>query len=168
MQLIPQRLSFLGELPRGEPGTAQTLRLMRGLVNQYKRDPYIREVALALVAGLRPKDWAGEIRAVFEYVRDRIRYVRDIDGYETLHTPPVTMDLEAGDCDDKSTLLAALLGSIGHPTRFVAVGYEAPGSYSHVYVETKRGAQWVPLDATMPHPVGWAPRPPLARLVIHN
>jgi len=158
----------LGELPRGEPGTAETLRLMRSLANQYKRDSSIREAALSLVAGLRPKDWAGEIRTIFEYVRDQIRYVRDVQGFETLQTPPVTMDLEAGDCDDKSMLLAALLGAIGHPTRFVAVGYQSPGAYSHVYVETRLGTRWVALDATMPHPVGWTPRHPVSRLVVHN
>lgn len=168
MHLHPQRLTFLGELPKGEPGTTQTLHLMRKLANQFKRDPYIREVTLSLIAGLQPKDWIGEIRTVFEYVRDRIRYARDIHGAETLQTPPVTLDLEAGDCDDKSTLLAAMLGSIGHPTRFVAVGYERPGAYSHVYVETRHGSRWIAMDATVKQPLGWAPRPPLTRLVIHN
>lgn len=168
MLLSPQRQSFLGELPKGEPGTVATLHLMRRLVNQYKRDLQIREAALALVSGLRPKDWHGEVRAVFDMVRDRIRYSRDVHGVETLQTPPVTLDLEAGDCDDKSTLLAAMLESIGHPTRFVAVGYKEPGRYSHVYVETKIGPRWVALDATMPHPAGWSPRPPVARFVVHN
>lgn len=141
---------------------------MRRLVNQYKRAPQIRELALDLTSQLRPKDWAGEIKAVFEFVRDQIRYTRDIRGMETLQIPPVTLDLSAGDCDDKSTLLAALLESIGHPTRFVAVGYTVPKAYSHVYVETKLGPRWVALDATMPVDVGWSPRPPVARLVVHN
>lgn len=168
MLLSPPRRTFLGELPTGEPGTATTLQLMRRLVIQFKRAPEIREVALGLIAHLRPKDWGGEIKAVFEFVRDQIRYTRDIRGLETLQIPPVTLDLGAGDCDDKSTLLAALLESIGHPTRFVAVGYRGPGQYSHVYVETKLGPRWVPLDATMPVGVGWSPRPPVARLVVHN
>lgn len=168
MLLSTPRRTFLGSLPTGEPGTATTLQLMRKLVAQYKRAPEIREVALSLISGLRAKDWPGEINALFTHVRDNIRYARDIRGCETLQIPPVTLDLAAGDCDDKSTLLASLLESIGHPTRFVAVGYTGPREYSHVYVETKHGTRWIPLDATVSAPMGWSPRPPNARLVIHN
>jgi transglutaminase-like putative cysteine protease len=146
----------------------ETLQLMRRLVVQYKRSSEVRETALSLISELRPKNWLGEINAIFTYVRDSIRYAHDVRGVETLQIPSVTMDLSAGDCDDKATLLAALLESIGHPTRFVAVGYSRPGAYSHVYVETKHGAQWMPMDATMPRALGWAPRPPVARLVVHN
>jgi transglutaminase-like putative cysteine protease len=141
---------------------------MAGLVNQYKRDPMIRDTAISLVAGLRPRDWSGEARAIYEYVRDRIRYVGDVSGVETLQTPPVTMELEAGDCDDKSTLLAALLESINHPTRFVATGYRAPQSFSHVYVETLLGTKWMPLDATTAQPFGWVPREPVSRMIFFN
>lgn len=168
MLLETPRRQYLGELPPGEPGTLGTLQLMRRLVIQYKRSASIREAALSLLEDVRPKDWRAEINAIFVYVRDHIRYTKDIRGLETLQIPTVTMDLSAGDCDDKSTLLAALLESVGHPTRFVAVGYTSPGSYSHVYVETRLGAGWIPLDATMPHPMGWKPRPPVARLVVHN
>lgn len=168
MLLETPRLQFLGELPPGESGTAATLQLMRRMVNRYKRSSAIREAALSLIAGLRPKDWRGEINAVFVFVRDHIRYTRDIRGLETLQVPEVTLDLSAGDCDDKSTLLATMLESIGHPTRFVAVGYKSPGNYSHVYVETRLGPRWLTLDATMPHELGWSPRSPVSRLVVHN
>jgi transglutaminase-like putative cysteine protease len=129
----------------------------------------VRETALSLTNGVRQKDWVGEVNSLFRWVRDHIRYVRDINGVETLQTPVVTMEVAAGDCDDKSTLLATLLESIGHPTRFVAAGYQAPGRYSHVYVETKLGSRWVPLDATLiDRPMGSIPRPPVARMVVHN
>lgn len=169
MQLDQERPSLLADLPEGEQGTAVTLRLMRSLVHRYKKAGEVRETALTLVAPVRQKDWVGEVNAIFEWVRDHIRYVRDIHGIETLQTPPVTMDVGTGDCDDKSTLLASLLESIGHPTRFVAAGYREPRNYSHVYVETRLGTRWVPLDATLlDKPMGSIPREPVARLVIHN
>lgn len=168
MHLDQPRRQVLGNLPPGEHGTFTTLTLMRKLVKQFKRAPAIRGLALDLVRDVRPKDWIGEVRAVFHYVRDQIRYTKDVAGLETLQTPLVTLDDASGDCDDKSTLLASLLESVGHPTRFVAVGYSGPRSYSHVYVETRIGTRWVPLDATMPHDVGWEPRPPDARLTVHN
>lgn len=168
MQLAQPRQQFLQEIPSGSAGTAETLRLMRSLVQRYKRSPQVRETALELLAAVRPKDWRGEIDALFKFVRDSIRYTRDIRGLETLQTPPVTLEVAAGDCDDKSTLLAALLESVGHPTRFVAVGFRSPDSYSHVYVETRIGTRWMPLDPTVEHELGWMPRTPVARMVFHN
>lgn len=168
MQLTQRRLSFLGSLPPDSAGTNTTLRLMSGLVKKFKRDPLMRDTAISLIAGLRPRDWSGQTKRLYEYVRDQITYVRDVRGVETLQTPPVTMELEAGDCDDKSVLLATLLESIGHPTRFVATGYQQPDTFSHVYVESLVGARWIPLDATMPRPFGWTPRTPVARMEFFN
>ena len=170
MQLNMHRPTLLADLPSGEAGTYATVRLMRRFVQQYKRVHAIREEALSLVGGLRQKDWFGEVNAIFTWVRDHIRYVRDIHGVETVQTPLVTMELGTGDCDDKSTLLATLLETIGHPTRFVAVGFSAPGKYSHVYVETRIGDRWYPLDATLiDQPIGSvAPLPSIARMVVHN
>lgn len=168
MHLLPHRPTYLAELPPGASGTKATLQLMSRLVNRYKRSPDVRESALSLISDLLQKDRRGEAAAIFAFVRDHIRYVRDIRGLETVQTPPVTLDIAAGDCDDKSTLLAAMLESIGFPTRFVAVGHSAPGSYSHVYVEALIGSAWTPLDATMPHALGWAPRPPVSRMQVNN
>lgn len=168
MHLTQRRLSFLGTLPNDAAGTQSTLSIMRGLVQRYKRDPMIRDTALSLISDIPQRDWTSEVRALFEYARDRIRYTRDVNRVETLQTPPVTMELEAGDCDDKSTLLASLLESVGHPSRFIATGYQEPGRYSHVYVETRIGDQWVPLDPTTEKPFGWRPRTPVARMVLFN
>jgi transglutaminase-like putative cysteine protease len=170
MQLSIPRPSFLGSIPPGEPGTRATLRAMRTFVRTYKAHDQIRSTAIELTRHLPPKDWLGQVRALFGFVRDHIRYTRDIDGIETLQTPPATLELEAGDCDDKATLLAALLGSIGHPSRFVAVGFSSPGNYSHVYLETPVGTRWLALDATVSTAtVGWAPpRRAVARMVVNN
>lgn len=166
MQLTQRRLSFLGSLPPDAAGTHETLKIMAGLVKKFKRDPMIRDTAISLTAHLKPRDWTGQARALYEYVRDRIRYTRDVLGVETIQTPPVTMELEAGDCDDKSTLLATMLQAIGHPARFVATGYREPNQYSHVYVETLLGDRWVPLDASTSRPFGWEPRAPMARMTL--
>lgn len=170
MHLEQIRPSVLADLPPGEEGTATTLRLMRRFIHDYKKASQVRETALTLISGVRQKDWVGEVRAIFNWVRDHIRYTRDINGVETLQTPLATMELGAGDCDDKTTLLAALLESIGHPTRLVAAGYQAPRRYSHVYLETRLGARWVPLDATLlDKPMGSIPAAPvLARMVVNN
>lgn len=105
-----------------------------------------------------------EARAVHGWVRDNVRYVRDIAGVETLHTAPRLLVDRAGDCDDKSILIAALLASIGHRVRFVAVGF-GPRGYSHVYPEAFIAGQWWPMEATEPWGFGKGPGRKPARLM---
>lgn len=137
---------------------------MAKLAKAGKSNIEIREQALELIRGLRPKDWRGEVHALFEYVRDSIRYVRDIHNVETVHTPQQVIASGQGDCDDKAILLAALLESIGHPARFVALGFR-PYAYSHVIVQTKLGTRWISLDPTEPVEMGWEPPRVKARMI---
>lgn len=92
-----------------------------------------------------------------------MQYVRDTRGVEVLHTPEWLLKQRAGDCDDKSVLLASLLEAIGFQTRFVAVG-PAPGIFAHVYVEVRIGNEWVPAETTEPVPMGWEPPNVAARM----
>lgn len=140
---------------------------MSELVKRSKKNPDLRAFALSLVRRNGQKDYAGEVRDIHAFVRDRIRYVKDVTGVETLHTPEKLLELRQGDCDDKSTLLASLLESIGHPTRFIAVGFR-PGRFDHVYVETKIGPRWVGLETTEPWPPGRVPPNPITRMVWTN
>jgi transglutaminase-like putative cysteine protease len=61
--------------------------------------------------------------ALFEYVRDHIRYIKDPVGVESVSDPYYTLARMVGDCDDQAVLLAALYESVGFPTRFVIAGY---------------------------------------------
>lgn len=126
---------------------------MAGLVRKGKTSLPVRLAALQLVRDLPQQDWLAEAKSLFEFVRDRIRYVRDIAGVETLQDAERTLQLGQGDCDDKSVLLASLLQSINHPARFHAVAF-TPGKFSHVYVDTLVGRQWVGLETTKPWPMG--------------
>jgi len=151
--------SVLLGIPSGVEGVRATLKIMRALVRKHRATLPIREFAMRLTQSLPQKDWAGQVRKLHEFVRDGVRYVKDVNGVETVQTPDYTLRMRAGDCDDKATLLAALLESIGHPSQFLAVG-PVPGRFSHVLVETRIGARWVPLETTAPVSAGWAPRAP--------
>lgn len=159
--------SLLTALPEGKAGVVKTLKIMRSVVRQGKKNPAVRQAAVEITQGLRQKDWIGEVKALWSFVRDRIRYLKDIRGVETIQTPERTLENAQGDCDDKSVLLASLLESIGHPTRFVAIGF-TPGKYSHVYVETKIGNKWISLETTEPVNIGWKPPGITNALVIYN
>lgn len=155
-----------GELPRGQAGARRTLRIMRHMVRECKTDLALRALAMELVKHLPQRDIAGQARVLHAFVRDRIRYVGDIDGVETLHTPRQIVRQAQGDCDDKSLLLATLLASIGQKTRFVAVGYGP--AVSHVLVEVRIGSHWVPLETTENVGAGWHPGGITSRIIVHN
>jgi len=151
----------------GVKGVEQTLALMRALVKRSKKHPVIRTLAVRLVNHLPQKDYVGEIRAIHRFVRDQIRYTRDIRGLETLQFPEITLKERAGDCDDKSVLVASLLESINVPTRFIAVGYEA-GSFCHVLPQARVGSKWLSVETTEPVDIGWFPPNMKAKMIRHN
>lgn len=156
----------LQALPDGVAGVKVTLALMVKLSRQGKDKFAVRRLAEQIVSGVRQKSWLDEVDAVHEYVSDHIRYTKDIRGTETVATPDQTIKRGLGDCDDKALLTSALLESLGHPTRFVAVGRE-PNNYCHVLVETKIGDKWIPVETTESVPIGWYPPGMAARLVYH-
>ena len=157
----------LQAIPDGKAGTVATLKIMRQVTKAGKTSLPVRNLALSLVSELPQKDWFNELKILHKYVRDQIRYVKDIRGVETVQTPDVTLSLRAGDCDDKSVLLAAMLEAIGHPTRFIAIGFQ-PDDFVHVYPESRIGTSWVPLETTEPVEIGWTPKNVVSRLAIYN
>lgn len=135
---------------------------MAALAKSGTQTAQVRNLAVKLVTegfggtdGVAQKDFDGEVRRLFQYVRDGIRYVRDPVGRELLASPAETLATGAGDCDDKSILLAALLGAIGYGWRFVGIAL-APGQFSHVWVQANvpargsLGGRWVDLETTEP------------------
>jgi len=128
----------------------------------------IRSLALSLVADVSGhKNWTAQIKAIHAFVQNSIQYVRDVRGVETLATPIKTLEFRQGDCDDQAVLLASLLESVGHPTRFVAMKQTMFGAYVHVYTETKIGNKWFPLETTEKFPAGF-PMKTAGRMVEHN
>ncbi len=145
-------------LPSGIAGTRATLDLMRQLVRRYKKSISIRQLAFAIIDRVRGrKNFRAQVQAVHAYVQNNIAFVKDVAGVETLATPVKTLEFRKGDCDDQAVLLASLLESIGHPTRFVAIKTKPFGPYVHVFTETRLGTVWVPLETTEQWPPGMGP-----------
>ena len=159
-----QSVGYLS-IAEGKEGIRQTLLLMAQIVRRYKANPVVLQKARELTSGLRQKDYYAEIRALHEFVRDQIRYVKDPVGVETIATPDQTLRIGQGDCDDKSVLVASMLESLGHDCRFVAVGF-SPGEFTHVLVQTRAGAGWVNVETTEPVPLGWGPQGVRASYVV--
>jgi len=123
-------------------------------------------------ANVEEKDTRGEIAAIHNWVKGHLRYVRDPLWYEFI-TYPETLAFERadGDCDDFCVLEAALLGSVGIPSRFVVWGFKG-GNFSHVSMQAMAPTRaddpggWVSLDPIVKtQPIGWEPPDATARKV---
>jgi hypothetical protein len=161
-------------IPNGLAGVIRTLRMMVDVTGAFKTDLTVRTTAVCLVAGrsmqladgrcvqypaVKPKDWLGELGTLHAFVRDYVRYVRDVEGVETLQTPVQTLAVLSGDCDDKAMLLNALAASIGFETRFAAIGVRG-GDFSHVMAQGRLGDTYCNMETILTDPIvglGWEP-----------
>ncbi len=146
----------------GDTGIDRTIRYMEALVqgNEGAANLEVRRTALDITRNVASRDYAGERDAVQQWVLQNVKFRGEFK--ETIQTPLVTLKLRAGDCDDHAQLVAALLMSIGHQTRFktVAADRQAPGDFSHVYTEAldPRTKSWIPIETTIAGVrAGWAP-----------
>ena len=124
-------------------------------VKKGSRDSVVRKKAFELardvcsaplnIKGMPDDDLLLIADAIFVWVRDQIAYINDPAG-EYFQPAARTLEVGAGDCDDQSILLAAMLGSIGFEPILVILP-------EHVYVELPAGAGETPLpmDATAPN-----------------
>ena len=156
-------------IPKGYRGTWATVVRMRALIRDGAKDFYVRQKAIdiLLLRAVPAKNYVGEVEALFEWVQQNVRYTKDPFQLELLHSPRRLLELRAGDCDDMSILLGALLESVGHPVRIVLTGSnpQRPRLFTHVYVEAYCHGRWIPLDATMPYPMGWEPKTPVRKVI---
>lgn len=156
MYLLPQTAppaspSSLVQLGAGVASVDSFVAAMRAWKGNAAELTAVRDHALELVQGAPAQNEVGEVRRLFEFVRDAVRYVRDVNGVDTLQTPSATLARLQGDCDDKTLLLAALLESVGYASRFVVSATHPLGPYNHVYLETwiPRLARWVALEPSV-------------------
>lgn len=150
-------------LAEGDAATSTTLCYIRKLVDEAVKDPLVNRTAIAILrqARVRAFDFAGEIRALYEWTRKNIRFTRDITGKETLRSAREILTVRAGDCDDiNAILLPAFLATVGHRVRLITISShpQAPDLFTHIYAEVFSNGQWVPVDAARRHPrLGRAP-----------
>jgi hypothetical protein len=112
-----------------------TLEAMTALALDGSRNPSVRNAAIRSLRGIGP-DTASQARRLTRFVQ-ALEFRRDPIGAELVQEPLVTLqDVRAGDCDDLSTLLAALLLSVGIPASFILSRDDRahPREFSHVLV----------------------------------
>ena len=135
-------------------------------LNEGKRSPRIRQIASSILTrktstgewAVPERDWEAEVDAAYKFVRDKVRYTRDIHDVELFQKPDRTLQLRIGDCDDLTILLGSILGSIGFPLRIRVVGLGG-NSFQHVYllagIPPHDVKKWKPLDPSRAEGPGW-------------
>jgi hypothetical protein len=155
-------LLYSAPLGLGDAGPQQTISMLRSLVDDAWKDPFVNRTAIEVIrnAGVQPFDSWGQIRALYDYARS-FYFVNDPITKEALRPTRDLLEMKAGDCDDiNGNVLPALLGTIGFETRLVTVACDPqmPDHFSHVYAEVFQDGEWYPLDAARPGAVmGVAP-----------
>lgn len=131
---------------------------MAAIVRRYKSDAGTITAARQITASVAERNNTGIVTTLQSWVRDRIRYVNDPVGLEMVQTPPRTLSIMTGDCDDKATLLATLLATMGFHTRFAAIAVNGENFFSHVMAQVRMGSRWVNLETILPNVgAGWYP-----------
>ena len=134
----------------GKEGNLQTLAELLPMIRRDVFDEELRNRALELIADC-PNEFECQVGKLFDYAKS-IRYVRDPIDAERIADAATTIAVQAGDCGDKSELLAAMLGTIGYVTRLRALNFYDDldqRGYDHLLVQVQRDdGSWVSLDAT--------------------
>ena len=146
-------------IPGGDKGTKATLERMKEITINSLKDKkygaYIRGLAIKITndAGCKTKEFRCEAKAIFEWVRDNVKWIRDTRGFETLQYPYRTLAFGGGDCDDLTVLLCALALSIGISCAFKAIAANPSkrDQFSHVYalLDPIGNGKWIAADPTV-------------------
>lgn len=135
-----------------------------------RRDPRIRAIAVQIVSKkcgdswcIKERDYQGELRAIFNYVRKNVRYVKDPIDRDTFQHPRRTLEWGGEDCDGSSIVTGALCGAIGYPMKCRIIQTIYGQDYDHIYMmaglppTAPKPKWWVPLDASVDRPAFWEP-----------
>ncbi|MCK4785557.1 MAG: hypothetical protein KAV87_17520 [Desulfobacteraceae bacterium] len=147
----------------------ETLRRIGTAIRRASVYPPIRNYAAAIATTARPKDFIGQLRAVYTNFIKNWRYVKDPRTKELLTNSPeaiwrltmggdgvgVGLGKGAGDCDCATAALGAQLEAIGFKTRLATTSDKKarPGTlFGHVFIQALApGMGWVTVDPVL-HP----------------
>ena len=144
-------------IPCGEAGTDATVRVMRSMIEEGKRDQAVRQLAeMILVRYDVPRyQYVTELAALHDWVRRNVRYTKDPHEVEYIQTPRRLLQSRMGDCDDMAVLLGSLAEVVGHPVGIKVVSRDANRNYHHVYPVAEIDGHEYGLDASVPFPFGY-------------
>jgi hypothetical protein len=144
-------------IPCGEAGTDATVRVMRSMIEEGKRDQAVRQLAETILISYDvPRyQYVTELAALHDWVRRNVRYTKDPHEVEYIQTPRRLLQSRMGDCDDMAVLLGSLAEVVGHPVGIKVVSRDANRNFHHVYPVAEIDGHEYGLDASVPFPFGY-------------
>lgn len=153
---------------RGRIPIKKRIGLLQDLVYKSVQDPRMRQIALDATKNCKARDGECETRAVYNAIKNRVRYTGDVAPIKLGSSGPVeavdffqsayrTWELQGGDCDDHSVLAATLLSLNGIQPKFkITSKTKSAGDddWSHIYVVAglpkNTPEKWLAVDTTLP------------------
>jgi transglutaminase-like putative cysteine protease len=151
--------------------TAQTARIMCEHIRRDAYSPIVRALAARICAAAHSKTAADAARAVWLYVKQRVRFVHheeqiarlfgERDQLQLLIAPAALLQMAdpAGDCAIFTMLVCALLTTLGIRAQVVCLccDIQEPARFSHVYSRAwiPESNSWLALDASHGSHPGW-------------
>jgi hypothetical protein len=141
----------------GIAGNYEVVYEMIRLIRSSNTDYRVKNIAAELLTERGFTSYASEetqLRAIFNYVKNSVKYVMDIAGaVESVKSAHRTLLDGFGDCDDLTVTVCSLAGALGFERVAVALAKYSQNetSFSHVYpvIYTRGGARYV-LDVSLP------------------
>lgn len=129
----------------GYNGAPQTIEVMSKAALDDHKNFATRRIAEAVCEQVDSKDYTSEYLALYYFLLQRTRYMRDPRRTELVRSPQIISEqILAGhrpslDCDDLSVWLAAAILAVGGTARFATVAFNKARhagqiQYSHVFV----------------------------------
>ena len=131
---------------------------MKEAVLRGKDDMAVRDLAIKIIRShkLDGRQYYEVASAIQFWVMTNVTYVPDIVGTEVFQEARVTIEKKAGDCDDQSILVCALLMSVGIPARIILMSQSAnfnasTSKFTHVFGVAILGAKELKLETIIPN-----------------
>lgn len=116
------------------------------------RAPRMLNLARQVTRGCPARDTDCELRAIFRFTVENVRYTGDVAGVDTFSSPIRTLQMSGEDCDGHAVLNAALAICNGFRAK-VRITSNRGLTWDHIYcmagLPKGRIDRWIALDTTL-------------------
>lgn len=133
---------------------ATAISQIANLIKEGRDDPEIAIITREVItqSGVKFGDDVGELRAIYEWVQGRIRYIRDPYGRDIYQSASQTLEVKTADCEDFSILISSMVHTIGYPVALKLASISGD-IWDHIYplvgLPPEAPTKWVAMDATL-------------------
>lgn len=137
------------------------------MIQKGRNDPDIRALATKIASQktrdgkwvCAERDYRCEVRLIYKYMRDNVRYIRDSIDRDTFQHPKRTLEFGGGDCDDYTITMGSLLQAVGYPVWCRIVQTTGNKDYNHIYLivglPPTAPTHYMACDASVDKYAGW-------------